>query len=100
MSKTYKIQFHPEALKEFCKLDGSVKVLVKKQLEKLQKSPLLGEELGNKNGYDLTGYRKMYVNKKQIRIVYSIKDEVLLINIISIGKREDMAVYANASKRV
>ena len=42
----------------------------------------------------------MYVNKKQIRIVYSIKDEVLLINIISIGKREDMAVYANASKRV
>ena len=54
MSKTYKIQFHPEALKEFCQLDGSVKVLVKKQLEKLQKSPLLGEELGNKNGYDLT----------------------------------------------
>lgn len=43
MSKTYKIQFHPEALKEFCQLDGSVKVLVKKQLEKLQKSPLLGE---------------------------------------------------------
>lgn len=100
MSKTYKIKFHPEALKKFCQLDGSVKVLVKKQLEKLQKSLLLGEELGNKNGYDLTDYRKMYVNKKQIRIVYSIKEEILLINIISIGKREDMAVYANASKRV
>lgn len=100
MSKTYKIQFHPEALKEFCQLDGSVKLLVKKQLEKLQKSPLLGEELGNENGYDLTGYRKMYVNKKQIRIVYSIKDEVLVINIVAIGKREDMEVYADASKRI
>ena len=41
MSKTYKIQFHPEALKEFCKLDGSVKVLVKKQLEKLQKNKII-----------------------------------------------------------
>ena len=88
------------SLKKFCQLDGSVKVLVKKQLEKLQKSPLLGEELGNKNGYDLTGYRKMYVNKKQIRIVYSIKDEVLVINIVAIGKREDMEVYADASKRI
>lgn len=42
----------------------------------------------------------MYVNKKQIRIVYSIKDEVLVINIVAIGKREDMEVYADASKRI
>lgn len=33
----YEIKFHPEALKEFCALDGSIKVLVKKQLEKLKK---------------------------------------------------------------
>lgn len=96
----YEIFFHPEALKEFCALDGSVKILVKKQLEKLKKSPLLGEELGNKNGYDLTGYRKMYVCKKQVRIVYSIIENKLLINIIAIGKRNDMAVYETASKRV
>ena len=41
----------------------------------------------------------MYVNKKQIRIVYSIKDEILVINVISIGKRENMDVYANAADR-
>ena len=62
----YEIKFHPEALKEFCNLDGSIKKLVKKQLDKLKTSPFLGEELGNKNGYDLTGYRKMYAYKKQI----------------------------------
>ncbi len=62
-------------------------------------SPLLGEELGNKNGYDLTGYRKMYVCKKQIRIVYSVIQNILVVNIIAIGKREDMAVYAKASQR-
>lgn len=95
----YEIKFHPKALKEFCALDGSVKKLVKKQLDKLKSSPYLGEELGNKNGYDLSGYRKMYVCKKQVRIVYSIVENVLLVKIIAIGKREDMEVYANASMR-
>ncbi len=61
----YKIEFHPAALKEFCDLDGSIKKLVKKQLDKLKTSPFLGEELGNKNGYDLTGYRKMYACKNK-----------------------------------
>lgn len=61
----YKIIFHPEALKEFCVLDGSVKQLVKKQIDKLKNTPELGEELGNKNGYNLSGYRKMYACKKR-----------------------------------
>ena len=95
----YEIKFHPEALKEFCALDGSIKKLVKKQLDKLKTSPLLGEELGNKNGYDLSGYRKMYVCKKQIRIVYSVEENVLSVNIITIGKREGMEVYKIASER-
>ena len=95
----YQIKFHPAALQEFCKLDGSIKKLVKKQLDKLKKSPLLGEELGNKNGYDLTGYRKMYACKKQIRIVYSVVENILLVNIIAIGKREDMEVYSTAAER-
>ena len=96
----FEIKFHPAALKEFCELDGSIKKLVKKQLDKLKKSPFLGEELGNKNGYDLTGYRKMYACKKQIRIVYSVIKNVLIVKIIAIGKREDMEVYATAAERV
>ena len=96
----YEIKFHPMALQEFFSLDGSVKKLVKKQLDKLKTSPLLGEELGNKNGYDLTGYRKMYACKKQIRIVYSVVENVLLVNIIAIGKREELEVYKTASERV
>ena len=96
----YEIKFHPEALKEFCTLDGSIKKLVKKQLDKLKTTPFLGEELGNKNGYDLTGYRKMYACKKHIRIVYSIINDILLINIIAIGKREDMEVYKDAAERI
>ena len=96
----YQVKFHPAALKEFCELDGSIKKLVKKQLDKLKTSPLLGEELGNKNGYDLSGYRKMYACKKQIRIVYSVIENILIVKIIAIGKREDMEVYATAAERV
>ena len=88
------------ALQEFCSLDGSVKKLVKKQLDKLRTSPLRGEEFGNKNSYYLTSYRKMYACKKQIRIVYSVVENVLLVNIIAIGKREELEVYKTASERV
>ena len=35
----FEIKFHPAALKEFCELDGSIKKLVKKQLDKLKTSP-------------------------------------------------------------
>ena len=95
----YKIEFHPAALKEFCELDGSIKKLVKKQLDKLKTSPFLGEELGNKNGYDLTGYRKMYACKKQIRIVYSVINDLLLVPIIAIGKRPHLTALTKSEER-
>ena len=98
--KLYKITFHPEAQKELLSLDGSVRIIVLKQLKKLEQFPQLGELLGNKHGYDLTGYRKIYANKKNIRIVYSIIEEQILIKIIAIGKREDFHVYKDANNRL
>ncbi|MCP5052392.1 MAG: type II toxin-antitoxin system RelE/ParE family toxin, partial [bacterium] len=80
-------------------LDGSIKKVVLKQVKKLQKSPTLGEKLGNKAGLDLTGYWKIYVFKKKIRIVYRIQEGMLMVFIIAIGKREDMAVYQISSER-
>ena len=42
-----------------------------------------------RHGYDLTGYRKMYADRKRIRIVYSIVEELVLVKIIAIGRRAD-----------
>lgn len=95
----YEIVFHPDAKKEFDNLDGSIKKPVLKQIAKLQESPFLGEKLGNKAGMDLTGYRKVYAHKKQIRIVYSIQDDKLLVFLLAIGKREEMGVYQIAAQR-
>lgn len=48
---------------------------------------------------DLTGYYKLYAAKKSIRIVYRIIDQKILVEVVAIGKREDLAVYQEALKR-
>jgi mRNA interferase RelE/StbE len=61
----------------------------------------LGEALGNKHNIDLTGYYKIYVSKKSYRIVYRIvKNEIEIIEIWGIGKRDKMEVYKNIDKRI
>ncbi|MEI6090153.1 MAG: type II toxin-antitoxin system RelE/ParE family toxin [bacterium] len=95
----YRIVFHSEAKKEFDELDGSLKILVLKQLKKLISNPLLGEAIGNKAGINLSGYRKTYVNNKKIRIVYKIFEEKVEVFVIAINKRDNMKVYEIADKR-
>ena len=94
-----KIEFIQEAAIEYKSLDGSIKVLADKILEKLEKNPFLGEKLGNKNNIDLTGYYKIYFNKKKHRIIYRIvKNEIEIIEIWGIGKRDKMEIYKTVNK--
>jgi mRNA interferase RelE/StbE len=97
---TYKVLFHPDAAKEIASFDNRVKLLVLKQIKKLTITPGVGSELGNKQGINLSGYRKIYADKKKIRIVYKIVDEKILIQIIAVGKREGMEVYKKAATRL
>ena len=95
----YRILLHPAALIEIQSLEGRVCAVVAKQIAKLAKYPFLGDPLGNKHGYDLTGYRKMYADRKRIRIVYSIVEDMVLVKIIAIGRRADNEVYRDADAR-
>ncbi len=97
---TYELKFHPLAELELKNLDGSVRLLVLKQLKKISINPQLGEELGNKHGFDLTGLRKMYVDNKKIRIVYSFNQNEIIVKIIAIGKRNDLDVYKNSNDKI
>lgn len=89
----YSVTLTADAADDFRRLDGSLKQPVAKQLKKLETSPLLGEHLGNKAGLDLTGYYKLYAAKKGIRIVYRIIEQEVIVEVVAIGKREDLAVY-------
>lgn len=86
-------------VKDFEKLDVSIKKQILKKLILLETNPFLGKPLGNRAGMDLIGYYKLYAYKRKIKIIYEIKDESLIIRVISIGKREDFTVYLQAFLR-
>ena len=95
------IQFIPEAEKDYRSLDGSIKKLVNEKIDNLKVNAYIGEELGNKNNIDLTGYYKIYVAKKKYRIIYRIvKDEIEIIEIWGIGKRDKFEIYEEVGKRI
>ena len=96
----YKLELLFAAHEDLSEFSNREKILIYKQFKKIQKSPELGTLLGNKNGYDLSGCRKMYADNKKIRIVYKIVEDRIIIEVIAVGKRNEMEVYKKASKRV
>ncbi len=95
----YALQNHPLVEKDLEVLDHATRVQVFKKLKQIEESPQLGKPLGNKNNLDLSGFYKIYVAKKEVRIVYEIQNDLLVIYVIAIGKRNDMEVYKKASNR-
>ena len=86
----YKIVLKTEADEELAELSNRERILVFKQLKKIATSPELGQTLANKAGLNLSGCRKMYADKKRIRIVYTILEDEIIIEVIAIGKRYEM----------
>jgi mRNA interferase RelE/StbE len=96
----YRIEYHPELEQDLKELGHSTAQLVFKKLKKIAQNPIIGIDLGNKANMNLIGYKKVYVDKKRVRIVYKIVEEKIVIYVIAVGKRDDMEVYETASKRV
>ncbi len=96
----YDLKTHPKVEDDLKELDHSLRLKVFKKLKQIQESPELGLPLGNKNNMDLSGFKKVYVAKKKIRIVYEIKEDILCIYTIAVGKRDDMEVYKKALDRL
>jgi mRNA interferase RelE/StbE len=97
---TYKIILKSEADDDLDELSHREKLLVFKQFKKIASSPELGKVLGNKAGYNLSGCRKVYADQKRIRIVYTILNNQIVIEVVAIGKRDELEVYKKASERL
>jgi mRNA interferase RelE/StbE len=91
----YELSFHPDALAEWKKLDRSVCEVFKKKLtERLQAPRVPSAKLsGNKDRY------KIKLRDAGYRLVYEVRDKVLMVVVIAIGKRERNAVYKSAARR-
>lgn len=96
----YELKLHPKVEEDLKELDNSLQIQVFKKLKQIQNSPQLGFPLGNKNNMNLSGFRKVYVAKKKVRIIYEIQDDILSIYTIAIGKRDYMEVYKKANERL
>lgn len=96
-----RVELTTQAREDLIDLDGSQRTLVLKALKKLETSPeQRGEPLGNRATGDLTGFRKLVVGNKQIRIIYRVEGDGTICVVWVIGQRVDGECYDLAVARL
>lgn len=92
---TFDLQFHPDALTEWHRLDGSVRAQLKSKLcQRLESPHVPGDSVsGGLNLY------KIKLRTAGYRLVYQVQDQQLLVLVLAIGKRDRLAAYRAALGR-
>jgi len=92
---TYELEFSEKALREWKKLGANLRDQFKKKLlERLVNPHVPADRLhGLGNAY------KSKLRSAGYRMVYRVFDEVLVVTVIAVGKRERADVYRNAGAR-
>ncbi len=93
----YRLKFVPDAWREWQALDGSIKQALKPLLAKRLQNPHVPGSLLHR---ELAGCYKIKLLKQGYRLVYMVEDDVLVVLVLSVGKREDNAAYRTATKRI
>lgn len=92
---SYELGFLEDALKEWRKLDATVREQFKAKLtERLENPRITSAKLG--------GHPDRYKIKLRglgYRLVYEVRDRQLIVVVVAVGKRERNAVYRAAAKR-
>jgi len=94
--KSFNLEFHVLALKEWQKLDNSVKEQFKKQLQKRLINPRVASA---KLHGDLDNFYKIKLRTLGYRLVYEVIDHKLVVLVIAVGKRNQDSVYRKAESR-
>lgn len=93
----YRLQFVPSAWQEWQALDGSIKETLRKLLKKRLDNPHMpGAALHG----ELAGHYKIKLKKQGFRLVYGVQDDILLVMVMAVDKREDSLVYQSAVARI
>ena len=80
---SYELSFHTDALAEWKKLDDSVREVFKTKLAERLKNPQV-------SSVQLSGHKDRYKIKLRdagYRLVYEMRDKVLVIVVVAVGKR-------------
>ena len=94
---SYELEFHPAALKEWQSLDKSVRLFLKKKLEKRLENPRI--DSARLHG-DLQHCYKIKSDKTGHRLVYQVIDDRIIVFVLSVDKRDDLKAYRLAAQRI
>lgn len=95
---TYELEFNSEAMKEWKKLDATIREQFKKQLEKRMMEPHVPS--ARLHGADMSNVYKIKLRDLGYRLVYEVNDQTITILVLAIGKREKNQVYELLKKRL
>lgn len=91
-----------EAKKDYKKLDGMLKQWVDTAEERLKiRGSEIGKRLGNTTYSKLAGFKELKNQKLGVRLIFKpTKDnQIEIIEIVAIGKRDEEKVFLTAEKR-
>ena len=92
----YSLEFKESALKEWHKLDKSIREQFKKRLaERLQEPRIESARLSG-----MPDCYKIKLRSAGFRLVYQVFDDCVLVVVIAVGKRENNLVYRLAKERL
>jgi mRNA interferase RelE/StbE len=89
----FSIEFEPDALKDWCKLQTASRERFKRMLAKRLENPRVPSSIVS--GFDGNVYR-LKLSSDGLRLVYVVVDDEQVIYIVAVGKREDLVVYKKA----
>jgi mRNA interferase RelE/StbE len=94
--KTYNLQFLEDALKEWKKLDRTVREQFKRKLsERLENPRVVSARLST-----MPDCYKIKLAALGYRLVYQVVDSTVTVVVVAVGKRERSAAYAAAIARL
>jgi len=94
---SYKLFFEKKALKEFNKLNSTIKNQFKKKLaERLENPRVKADKL---TGVGFSDCYKIKLRKSGFRLIYYVEDKTISILVIGVGKRNKNLVYDKAKKK-
>jgi mRNA interferase RelE/StbE len=93
---SYNLYFHPKALKEWQKLDNSIKNQFKKLLRRRLELPRITSAALKS---DLHDCYKIKLRQSGYRLVYQVHDKELKVLVIAIGQRDKSKIYKIAANR-
>ena len=95
-SRSYKLRFHELALKEWYKLDGTLKEQFKKKLAERLENPHI--PVAALSG--MPACYKIKLKKAGYRLVYRVEEDIVFVTVIAAGKRDKLKVYNTAQGRL